>query len=251
MEIMSRSTLDPDAVKRVEYPRPTDPKAPVANLAMGLRNAAHTCGRRIMRRSKADAEQTRQKILEAAELLFSEQGVARTTLERIARTAGVTRGAFYWHFKDKAAILSALYERTAAPQLALIKAAAEQESLADPLAFLESTGGDFLALFATDKSQQRMHLIMTNAALSEEIGAWLAELNAELWQVFLRLVRRAEKAGLLTDELTAEEVTVSLMVMFNGLLNEWLRSDKAFDLTRLGPKLLRHHITALRRSDRP
>lgn len=201
-----------------------------------------------MRRSKADAEQTRQKILEAAERLFSEQGIARSTLEQIARAAGVTRGAFYWHFRDKTAVLSALYERTAAPQLALIRAASEQESLDDPLAFLEATGQDFLALFAADKSQQRMHLIMTNAALSEETGAWLAELNAELWRVFLRLVGRAGEAGLLTDALSVEEVAVSLMVMFNGLLNEWLRSDKGFDLPGLGAKLLHHHITSLRRA---
>ena len=200
-----------------------------------------------MRRSKADAEQTRQKILAAAELLFSEQGIARTTLEQIARSAGATRGAFYWHFKDKTAVLNALYERTAAPQLALIQAAAEAKDLDDPLTFLETTGADFLALFAADKSQQRMHLIMTNAALSEETGAWLAELNAELWRVFLRLVGRAGEAGLLIEELSVEEVTVSLMVTFNGLLNEWLRSDKAFDLAGLGAKLLRHHVNSLRR----
>ena len=46
-----------------------------------------------MRRSKADAEQTRLEILNAAEILFSKHGIARTTLEQIARAAGVTRGA--------------------------------------------------------------------------------------------------------------------------------------------------------------
>lgn len=200
-----------------------------------------------MRRSKADAEQTRLKILDAAELLFSEHGIARTTLEQIARAAGVTRGAFYWHFKDKTAVLSALHERTSGPKLSLIKAASEQEDLDDPLAFLEQSGSDYLAVFAEDKSQQRMHLIMSSAAQTEETSAWLAQSNAELWSLFLRLVGRAGSAGQLTHKLTTEEVAVSLMVTFNGLLNEWLRSNKHFDLAGLGPKLLHHHIESLRR----
>lgn len=204
-----------------------------------------------MRRSKADAEQTRLMILEAAELLFSKHGIARTTLEQIARAAGVTRGAVYWHFKDKTAVLSALYERSSAPQIALIRAETEQESLGDPLEFIETAGKDFLALFATDPRQQRMHVIMSNAAFSEETGAWLAESNAELWRVFLRLAERADEANLLTDELTPEEVAVSLMVMMGGLLNEWRRRDKAFDLAQLGAKLLHHHIMSLRRRPPP
>ena len=207
-------------------------------------------GHRV-RRCKADAEQTRLRILDAAELLFSERGIALTTLEQIARAAGVTRGAFYWHFKDKTAVLTALHESISAPQLALIRAASEQETLEDPLEFLETTGRDFLALFAADPRQQRMHIILSNAALPEETRAWLTALNAELWQVFRRLLDRADSANLLTDRLTPEEVTISLMVMFNGLLNEWLRGGKMFDLSRTGAKLLHHHISALRRADAP
>ena len=41
-----------------------------------------------MRRSKADAEQTRLKILDAAERLFCTRGIAQTTLEGIARDKG-------------------------------------------------------------------------------------------------------------------------------------------------------------------
>ena len=48
-----------------------------------------------MRRSKEDAEQTRSAILDAAEHLFCAQGVTASTLEGIARKAGVTRGAVY------------------------------------------------------------------------------------------------------------------------------------------------------------
>ena len=51
-----------------------------------------------MRRTKSEAEQTRNSILDAALTLFDEQGYTQTTLSSIARQAGVTRGAIYWHF---------------------------------------------------------------------------------------------------------------------------------------------------------
>ena len=63
-----------------------------------------------MRRTKEEAEQTRQAILDAAEALFLTNGVARTSLEMIARECGVTRGAVYWHFQNKRALLDALAE---------------------------------------------------------------------------------------------------------------------------------------------
>ncbi|MBA4253114.1 MAG: TetR family transcriptional regulator, partial [Comamonadaceae bacterium] len=49
------------------------------------------------RKTKAEAELTRQRLLDAAELLFLERGVSRTPLHEIAAAAGATRGAIYWH----------------------------------------------------------------------------------------------------------------------------------------------------------
>jgi len=59
----------------------------------------------MARKTAAEAERTRQRIIEAAAEVFASQGVPDTTLEQIARRAGVTRGAVYWHFKDKQDLL--------------------------------------------------------------------------------------------------------------------------------------------------
>ena len=61
----------------------------------------------MARRTKEEAAATRDSILDAAEKLFVEQGVSRTTLQHIATEAGVTRGAIYWHFDDKSALFNA------------------------------------------------------------------------------------------------------------------------------------------------
>lgn len=55
----------------------------------------------MARKTKQQAEETRQEILDAAIKTFSERGVSATSLADIAKSAGVTRGAIYWHFKNK------------------------------------------------------------------------------------------------------------------------------------------------------
>jgi AcrR family transcriptional regulator len=51
---------------------------------------------------------TRQQILDASLRLFSERGFARTTVRDIARQAGITDAAIYYHFDSKRELLEAL-----------------------------------------------------------------------------------------------------------------------------------------------
>lgn len=199
-----------------------------------------------MRRSKADAEQTRATILDAAERVFCERGVAQATLEQVARAAGVTRGAFYWHFKDKEDVLTALHDRFKPPQVALIEAAAESGHQ-DPMSLLETTGVEFLGLFEADESRQRMFTILSSAVSTSSAAARHRASNAEMFHLLLRMTQRARELGVLAEDLSPEEAAVSLMVQVNGLMSEWLRSGKAFGLQDVGGRLLRRHMASLRR----
>ena len=51
-------------------------------------------------------------VLDAAEIVFKQQGVAASTLNDIAKMAGMTGGAIYWHFKDKCERVRAMCERS-------------------------------------------------------------------------------------------------------------------------------------------
>jgi AcrR family transcriptional regulator len=63
-----------------------------------------------MRRTKEDTEISRQNIIKAAKLVFSEKGYAATKLEDIGKVVGMTRGVIYWHFKNKAELFQYLVE---------------------------------------------------------------------------------------------------------------------------------------------
>ena len=198
-----------------------------------------------MRRSKEDAEQTRNAILDAAELLFCAQGVSASTLEGIARKAGVTRGAVYWHFKDKVDLLRALHERSMTPQEVLVRTAA-QEGHPDPLGLLEQAACDMLALFEQDGCQQRVFLILHGHAPDAEGAAWLQAKNAEMSEVLRLLAEQAQAQGQLSEDFTPAEIAVILMASMSGLLSEWLRAGKAFPLADLGGRFLHRQMAGLR-----
>ena len=62
----------------------------------------------MARRTKEEALQTRNDLIDAAELVFELRGVAGASLQEVAETAGVTRGAVYWHFRDKVDLFNAM-----------------------------------------------------------------------------------------------------------------------------------------------
>jgi TetR/AcrR family transcriptional regulator, transcriptional repressor for nem operon len=54
---------------------------------------------------------TRERIVEAADLLFYQQGYEQTSFSNVAEAVGITRGNFYYHFKTKDEILDAVIGR--------------------------------------------------------------------------------------------------------------------------------------------
>jgi AcrR family transcriptional regulator len=78
---------------------------------------------------------TRQDILDAALVLFAEQGYDKTSLREIAEQVGVTKAALYYHFPSKEQILVALFEPVAAMQERLLDDL-RTDALLDPAAWL-------------------------------------------------------------------------------------------------------------------
>lgn len=195
-----------------------------------------------MRRTKADAEQTRNAILDAAERLFYERGVSATALEQIAKAASVTRGAVYWHFKDKNALLEALRAKFRPPQAEVVKLALD-EGHPDILALLEVTGKLVLEEFEAEESRQRLFVILTSRS-SIDLDSDSDQQDAKM---VLRLTTAAYEAGQLAEDLTPEAAALSLTVVMRGVLTHWLLSGRSFSLSQDGNAMMCRHLRSLRR----
>ncbi|WP_198153674.1 TetR/AcrR family transcriptional regulator [Catenuloplanes japonicus] len=63
------------------------------------------------RRIDEIGDESRRRILDAAEDLFAERGVGRTSFVDIAARSGISRGSIPWHFKNKDGLVLAVLER--------------------------------------------------------------------------------------------------------------------------------------------
>ena len=111
------------------------------------------------------SEATRGALVEAAEALFADQGFAETATEAVVKATGVTRGALYHHFSDKADLFRAVYERVEQRVIAQVEAAVT--GLTDPLAVLQR-GADAFLDACLEPAVQRIVLLEGPAVLGWE-----------------------------------------------------------------------------------
>ena len=120
----------------------------------------------MARRTKEEAQATRERLLDAAEVIFRDRGVTRTSLAEIATAAGMTRGAVYWHFKDKADLFRAMCDRATLPLDTMFERAGETAA-ADPLGTLRTLSIGAL----TSLADSRCRSLVFSASLS--ICSWM------------------------------------------------------------------------------
>lgn len=101
---------------------------------------------------------TRGALIAAARALFTEHGYADVGTEQIVRTAGVTRGALYYHFEGKRELFEAVYERIEAELAERIAAGALSANAASPLEAMRAGVEMFLAA-STEPETQRIVLL--------------------------------------------------------------------------------------------
>lgn len=127
----------------------------------------------MVRRTKEEALQTRNRILDAAEQVFYDKGVSRTSLADIAAQAGVTRGAIYWHFENKGDLFTAMFDRVLLPLDELGAPPANEAEAAndDPLARLASVLKWCLQAAAGDPRRRRVFdILFLKCEFVDEMG---------------------------------------------------------------------------------
>ncbi len=186
-----------------------------------------------MRRTKTNAEQTRADIILAAEQLFLKNGVAHTSLEQVAREAGVTRGAVYWHFNNKAHLFNEILNQIRLPseQLAEQIGLCSNESSAYVLRnqIIEALQG--LAL--NERKRRIFTILLRRCEFTDDIRE--AEVRHEIFintfiDLCTQLFAKLEGQQLLREGINARRAALSVHSMVVGLLHDWLRDPKLFNL---------------------
>ncbi len=203
----------------------------------------------MARRTKDEALETRNGILDAAERVFGEHGVSRTSLEDIAQAAGVTRGAIYWHFKDKSDLFEAMVNRVTLPLEGMVERSSD-ESVDDPLASLKACAVTALKRTATDPQCQRVFDVVTHKCeyLGEMAGVArrISTIQKGCVDRSEQAIRNAIKRGMLPSGVNPRLAAIGLDAMLFGLISNWLANNDYVALERQAEAMIDLYIDGLR-----
>jgi TetR/AcrR family acrAB operon transcriptional repressor len=169
-------------------------------------------------------------------------------LSDVAQRAGVTRGAIYWHFKDKAELFQAVCERGTMPVEALLAEASERRQR-DPIATVRQLALMALTQLARHADTQAMFdVIFHKCEFTAELAAVVAKNEADRTACLSRVQRLFEQAvacGQLPAETDTFLATQGLHAYMVGLMHEWVQNPTGYDLEACAPPLIDCYLSGL------
>lgn len=184
----------------------------------------------MARKTKAEADQTRQQILDAALDVFSIKGYSHATFVDIAEAIGLSKGAVYWHFKTKEELLIALLEygesmRPEAFDLAKITTLEDLRSML--------YNGLKKGILVNKREQQFEYFCAFQVEWSSDIVAEarlkMMQMRSEHLHHFQSVFDHLHRAGVLPKHIDPARVVEHLVAAFTGGLTMALMGHITFE----------------------
>lgn len=199
-----------------------------------------------MRKTKEEAEKTRNKILKSALRVFLKNGYSKTSLSSIAENAGYTRGAVYWHFKDKSEILEVLiskfHDRFSSKQQDILKSSLdpmnkinEMININLPLLYHNKEFRDFIELtwFKTEIDQHQ-GLLEGKTAITETFNNTITE-----------LLREASAQRYLRKDVDPEITALTITSIINGIYRGYFVLPEKLSSERTGRRIIEDYLNQI------
>ncbi|WLI78839.1 multidrug efflux transporter transcriptional repressor AcrR [Kosakonia sp. H02] len=189
----------------------------------------------MARKTKQQALETRQHILDVAMRLFSRQGVSSTSLAEIAQAAGVTRGAIYWHFKNKSDLFSEIWELSES-SIDDLELEYRAKFPGDPLSVLREILVYVLEATVVDERRRLMMEIIFHKC--EFVGEMAVvqeaqrDLCLESYDRIELTLSECIQAKMLPANLLTRRVAVLMRAYVSGIMENWLFAPQSFDLKK-------------------
>lgn len=205
----------------------------------------------MARRTKAEAARTREALLDAAEALFFEQGVNSTSLEQVARHAGLTRGALYWHFRNKADLFRAILERIHVPFADLVDSIQVKHTDVSPLEVLRLACLEGLKQLDQPSSRRVFSILMHRCERFSDIDpvALKQSLSCDLLRALIKQLEVAHAHHQLSPICSPKETAHMLQFVLAGIFHEWLQYPEECDIMPTARVSINHFFALIQHQD--
>lgn len=189
----------------------------------------------MARKTKQQALETRQHILDVALRLFSQQGVSSTSLAEIAKAAGVTRGAIYWHFKNKSDLFSEIWQLSES-HIGDLETEYRAKYPDNPLSVLRSILVYILeATVIEERRRLMMEIIFHKCEFVGEMAVVQQaqrDLCLESYDRIEQTLKECIAARQLPENLLTRRAAILMRSYISGLIENWLFAPESFDLKK-------------------
>lgn len=204
-----------------------------------------------MRKTKEEALQTRDDLMAAALDIFYRRGVSRASLQEIASAAGVTRGALYWHFKNKEDLFDALFQQVFSKLSEQLRHDIDTSS-PDALHNLMRALNQMFQRMASDERYQKfcyiLHLNCEHTEDNRAIVALLQKYQNLWWQNLCAVFQVCCQQHILPENINIRQAALYFQALFIGLTNLWLTDPHNIDITSIAPNFINIALESLHRN---
>ncbi|WP_145561413.1 multidrug efflux transporter transcriptional repressor AcrR [Yersinia bercovieri] len=205
----------------------------------------------MARKTKQQAEETRQQILDAAVREFSAHGVSGTSLTDIAAAAGVTRGAIYWHFKNKVDLFNEIWELSES-KIDQLESEYQIKYPDNPLRILREI---LIYVLVSTREDCRRRALMEIVFHKCEFVGEMSSLHDARKVLDLASYERIEAvlqgcidAHQLPANLDTCCAAIIMRAYITGLMENWLFMPESFDIKQEAPILIDAYLDMLAHS---
>jgi AcrR family transcriptional regulator len=199
---------------------------------------------------KAQREASVEALLGAALRLFVSRGYNPTTVEEIAEAAGLTKGAVYFYFRNKEALLGALLDRIEAAVVGEMErrvAAAGPGGAEKLVAFMHGQ-----ARLGIERADEVLLLILMSLEFAGSAGATEARIRTiygRLHKAIEAAIALGKRRGQFRTDLRTREQAAVVMALHDGTFLEWYRRRDALSGADLVRALRRTMLAGLGASE--
>lgn len=194
----------------------------------------------MARKTKEEAQATREGILDAAQYCFHEFGVAGTSLAMIGARAGYTRGAVYWHFKNKTEVLTAMIDRERIPFIERLRRTTSPRRTTPVLDLRSAMLVSFRELAEDERLRNMMEMMLRNdlSVESQAMKQMQLEMSREELGIYAAAFERARELGQLREGVDVDTAARIISTSLTGVLYSAMLEPELFDMQRDGAQTL-------------
>ncbi|MDI6873053.1 TetR family transcriptional regulator [Candidatus Solincola sp.] len=185
---------------------------------------------------------TRQRIYKTAIDLFARKGYENVSVDEICRRLGMTKGAFYAHFRSKDQIILEEFMNMDRHYAVVAESLPVEANSLDKL---RTFNREAIRLMS-DLGVTLMKVLYHSQIAPHMREPYLVNPGRNLYRITNRLIREGQERGEIRSDLPPEELTTVLINAFRGQLYHWCLTDGSFDLLEACERLMELILRGIR-----